>query len=160
MHHKLEQTYRDHRQGLFSLALSITRRPELAEDAVQDAFVRLWRSAISPKGDPVAYVFASVRNAALELVRRRRNAAGVPVSLFDCEQADPASAAIEAEQQQIVRRAVDALPSEQREAVVMRTYAGLTFRQIADVVGEPLPTIASRYRRALERIKETIESSI
>ncbi len=159
MHHTLEQTYRDHRQGLFSLALSITRRPDLAEDAVQDAFVRLWRSAIRPKGDQVAYVFASVRNAALELARRRRDTDGVPLSLFDREQADPASAAIDAEQRQIVRRVVDALPSEQREAVVMRIYAGLTFRQIAEVVGEPLPTIASRYRRALQRIKETIESS-
>ncbi len=127
---------------------------------MQDAFVRLWRSAITPKGDPLAYVFASVRNASLELLRRRRDRDGVPVSLFDCEEADPASAAVEAERRQIVRRAVDALPSQQREAVVMRIYAGLTFRQIADVVGEPLPTIASRYRRALERIKETIESSI
>ena len=70
---ELERIYRDHRQGLFTLALSITRCPDLAEDAVQDAFTRLWRSEIEPQGDSTAYVFASVRNAALELARGRRS---------------------------------------------------------------------------------------
>ncbi len=155
MHQELEQIYRINRQGLFSLALSITRCPDLAEDAVHDAFARLWRSKVKPKGDPVAYVFASVRNAALELTRRRRPRPA-PVSVFDSDQVDPASAAIESEQQQLVRHAVDALPDEQRQVVVLRLHAGLTFQQIAETFAEPLQTVASRYRRALERIKKNL----
>jgi len=154
----LERIYRDHRQGLFTLALSITGCPDLAEDAVHDAVVRLWRSGKKPQDDPVAYVFASVRNAALDQVRRRKPSAEV-VSVFDGEWSDPAWAAQIGEQRQLVRRAVEALPPDQRQTVVLRVHAGLTFRQIAETFGEPLQTIASRYRRALERIKETIEGS-
>ena len=64
MKETLERIYWDHRQGLYTLALAITRRPERAEDAVQDAFARLWTASRRPTGDPVPYVFAAVRNAA------------------------------------------------------------------------------------------------
>jgi RNA polymerase sigma-70 factor (ECF subfamily) len=157
---RLEQVYRDHRQGLFTLALAITRSADLAEDAVQEAFARLWRSAREPTGDFVAYVFASVRNAALEFARRQRRSVAVPASLFDGTRSDPAGPAIAAEREQLVRAAVDALPIRQRQTVVLRLYAGLTFQQIADSLHEPLPTVASRYRRALQRIKDSLEKLI
>ncbi len=159
MQQQLERIYQDHRQGLFTLALSITRRPDLAEDAVQEAFARLWQSKREPTADPVAYVFASVRNAALQLLRRRQPVEA-ETSIFADEGSDPAAAAIEDERQRLVRRAVDALPIRQREAVVLRLNAGLTFQQIADTVGEPLQTIASRYRRALQQVKEMLEGAM
>ena len=65
----IEQIYRLHRKGLYTLALAITRHPESAEDAVHEAIVRLCRSDRSPTGDPVAYVFAAVRNAAVDQKR-------------------------------------------------------------------------------------------
>ena len=153
----LERIYREHRQGLFSLALSITRCPDLAEDAVHDAVARLWRSSVEPSGDRVAYVFASVRNAALELVRRKGRSVQLDASVFDPQGPDPALSAIDAERRQLARRAVDALPTGQRQVVVLRLHVGLTFQQIADTFGEPLQTVASRYRRALKRIKDSIE---
>src|SRR3954464_10297105 len=86
----LEDIYARHRQGLFTLALSITRCAARAEDAVHDAFVRLcrrrfvawWFSATGTarQPDPVAYVFASVRNAAVDLVRRAPPEQGRPAS--------------------------------------------------------------------------------
>ena len=69
---------------------------------------------------------------------------------------DPASNALEAERQRHVRRAVETLPTRQRQVVVLRLHSGLTFQQIAEVFGEPLQTVASRYRRALGRMKETL----
>ncbi len=139
------------------MALSITRCPELAEDAVHDACARLLRLRASPRTDPVAYVFASVRNAALDLARRRRPSREYPASLFDPRQTDPALSAGETEEQQSARRAVDSLPLRARQVVVLRLYANLTFEQIAETFGEPLATVASRYRRALERIKQSLE---
>jgi len=156
----LEQIYREHRQGLFSLALSITRCPDLAEDAVHDAVTRLWRSSVEPSGDRVAYVFASVRNAALEVARRRRRSTQLGESVFEAHGPDPATSAVDAERRQLARRAVDALPIRQRQVVVLRLYVGLTFRQIAETIGEPLQTVASRYRRALQRIKDRIEKQV
>ncbi len=158
MRRRLERIYREHRQGLYSLALSITRAADLAEDSVQEALARLWRSARQPRGDAVAYVFAAVRNAALEIGWKQRPRSGVPASLFDAAPADPAKMALMDEQERLVRAAVDGLPIRQRQAVVLRVYAGLSFQQIADTLGEPLATVASRYRRALERIRSTVET--
>jgi RNA polymerase sigma-70 factor, ECF subfamily len=154
---EIEDIYRRHRQGLFTLALSITRCPELAEDAVHDACARLLRFRSKPKTDAVAYVFATVRNAAVDLAKRRRPSVEYPASLFDERQPDPGMAAGNAEQQRLARDAVGNLPLEQRQTVVLRLYANLTFEQIAETFGEPLQTVASRYRRALERIKQAVE---
>ncbi len=153
MRERLESIYREHRQGLFSLALSITRRRDAAEDAVHDAFARLFRSRAVLQGDAVAYVFACVRNAAVDVARRRPPEAALSESLFEADCRTPADAAESGEQTDRLRQALGALPGPQRETVVMRTYAGLTFQQIAEALGEPLPTVASRYRRALERIR-------
>lgn len=151
--------YETHRQGLFTLALAITRCPALAEDAIQEAFLRLWRTGARPDGDPVPYVFAAVRNAAVDQVRKSA-AAGrpVPESIFGGEARDPSVSAATAEEHRAVREAVDALPDAQREVVVMKTYGGLTFEQIAQTTGEPLQTVASRYRRALERLGQRLGS--
>jgi RNA polymerase sigma-70 factor (ECF subfamily) len=157
MQRRLEQIYLEHRQGLYTMALAITRCAAAAEDAVQEGFARLWASGRPPQGDGVAYVFASVRNAAIDLWRRHRPAAErqqeMPVSIFDGQEADPATAAMTAEQVERLGRAVDALPDDQRDVVVMRAYGGLTYAQIAKALGEPLPTVAGRYRQALERLR-------
>jgi RNA polymerase sigma-70 factor (ECF subfamily) len=163
----LEDIYARHRQGLFTLALSITRCAARAEDAVQDAFVRLCRrNAAGPRGeaegqraagaDPVAYVFASVRNAAVDLVRRAPPDAGRSASIFAGSGDTADAGAIDAERRHWVERAVDTLPPEQREAVILRVYAGLSFAQIAVTVDAPLQTVASRYRRGLERLRHQL----
>ncbi len=151
----IEQIYRQHRKGLFTLALSITGRVDSAEDAVHDAMLRLCKSARPPTGDPVAYVFAAVRNAALDQRRRKGS-----VSIFDMpEPTQPAGDIVmEQDMNRLIARALDELPAEQREAVVMHLYTGLTFQQSAQALDVPLQTIASRYRRALTKLRETLAS--
>jgi len=153
----LERVYRDHRQGLYTLALSVTRCPGRAEDAVQEAFARLWSRGAAPSGDPVAYVFASVRNAAIDQVRRHPpDHPRETVSIYNGLPTDPALNAVTEEQHRAVREAIEALPDAQRESIVMKIYGGLTFRQMAEALGEPLPTVAARYRRALEVLSRQI----
>ena len=153
MRQRLETIYREHRQGLFTLALSITRSAALAEDAVHDALLRLWRSGREPAGDTVAYVFASVRNAAIEIRRRRHDVTGCD-SVF--AEVTATSAATDMETAARIRHAVNRLPLRPRQVVVMRLYGELTFQQIADTLGEPLQTVASRYRRALEQVRQEL----
>jgi RNA polymerase sigma-70 factor (ECF subfamily) len=150
---QLEQIYRRHRKGLFTLALAITRRPESAEDAVHEAIVRLCRSGKSPAGDPVAYVFAAVRNAAVDQKRR-----GGSVSIFDLPELsqEPASVIDDADQNRMIADAIEDLPEDQREAVILHLYSGLTFAQVAETLDMPLQTVASRYRRALARLREQL----
>lgn len=163
----LERIYTAHRQGLFSLALTITRNAEAAEDAVHEAFVRLCRSSGQQHGDAVAYVFAAVRNAAIDQLRRRRTTVGSPASIFDPavrtpddDQHTPGELAADAERDDLLRQALESLPDAQRQVIVMKLYANLTFEQIAGACNEPLSTVSSRYRRGLDKLKTSVESLI
>lgn len=160
----LAKLYDRHAQGLFTHALTITRDRAMAEDAVHAAFERLCRRSPASVDDPAAYVFAAVRMSAVELCRRRARsrAAGrieVPDSVVDLT-ASPAARAIERERAASVAAALEDLSGEQREVVVLRLYAGLTFAQIAAVLGEPLPTVASRYRRSLDLLRGCLEKLV
>jgi RNA polymerase sigma-70 factor (ECF subfamily) len=158
---ELAGIYVEHRQGLFTLALSIVRDPERAQDAVHDAFARLCRTAHRPTGDLTAYVFAAVRNAAIDICRRSPPGT---VSIFETEgdspEPSPAAQVAEHERDQLVRRELEKLPDAQKQVIMMKIYGELTFEQIAQSLGEPLQTVASRYRRALARLRETMESFV
>jgi RNA polymerase sigma-70 factor (ECF subfamily) len=80
-----------------------------------------------------------------------------PVSIFNGHVEGPEEAALGAERERSVAAAVEGLPDEQKEVVVLRVYGGLTFAQIAEVIEAPLATVATRYRRALERLKRRLE---
>jgi RNA polymerase sigma-70 factor (ECF subfamily) len=156
VHEQLKDIYHRHNRPLYAMALSVTGRPELAEDAVHEAFWRLCRNGGGRATVP--YVYKAVRNAAIDQVRRapREKPAGEYVSLFDGPDGDEPDVASEsAELAGALRQAVEALPDAQKQAVLMKIYGGMTFAEIAEVTGEPLQTIASRYRRALLRLQET-----
>jgi RNA polymerase sigma-70 factor, ECF subfamily len=157
----LQTLYARHRQALFTLALSRTGCRERAEDAVHDAFVRICRCDLTRVADAEAYVFAAVRNAAIDQVRRAHAAAPldrtVADSIFEDRGADPEAGVLQSEQERLIASAVEALPDEQREAIVLRVYGGLSFAQIAQVTGDPLPTVATRFRRGLERLRHKLE---
>lgn len=158
----LENIYREHRQALFSLALTITHQRELAEDAIHDAIVRLCRSGRQPTGDPVAYVFASVRNAALDQMRRKRFVHSSIDSIFESAGSfdSPSQDIEEDEQSAMLRSALEKLPDAQRETIVMKLYGNLTFDQIAQASNEPLSTVSSRYRRGIAALKESMEALV
>ena len=154
----LAQLYARHRQGLFTAALSITGCAARAEDAVQEAFARMCRSIRNDIDDPSAYVFAAVRRAAID--QRRKLAARDNVSrasIFGAEAPSVDSNALDAERQNSVADAIGQLPDDMREVIVLRIYGELSFAQIAQVMDEPIQTVASRYRRGLGRLRERLE---
>ena len=157
MRQRLEEIYRQHRQGLYTLAVSITRCPGAAEDAVHEAFVRLWRREAQLNGDALTYVYTAVRNASVDQLRRAAAANRPATSIYQAQPEDPQQRAMSGEAQQVLHMAVESLPEAQRLAVVLKVYGELTFEQIAQVLGEPLPTVASRYRRALEALREKVQ---
>jgi RNA polymerase sigma-70 factor (ECF subfamily) len=157
----LEKLYMRHRQGLYTLALTLTGCEASAEDAVQEACARLLASREPPAGDPAAYLFAAVRNAAVD--QRRRGGAALAArsaaaSIFNGRRlaSEGPEAARDAEADRRVREAVAALPEDQREALSMRVYGGLTFEQMAQACGEPLSTVSSRYGRAIGRLRQEL----
>ena len=157
----IERVYAEHRQGLFSLALAIVGVREDAEDAVHEAFARLCRVSTNGLADPTAYVYGAVRNAALDRVRSSQAASRAVSSLFRSMASptgDPITALLDQERDRQVQAAVEALPAEKREVVVMKLYGQLTFAQVAAVLEEPLSTVATRYQRALEELRELLEA--
>ena len=158
MHHA-ERTsilYAEHRQGLFTLALSIVRDAAAAEDAVHDGVHRVLARAKPPEGDPVAFLYAAVRNAAIDATRRAKVRAARPAdgTICDDRMPDPALRAEDREAVFRMRQAIHALAPEQQEVILLRSVARLGFEQVAEVVGAPVGTVAARYSRAVSALRQ------
>ena len=127
-----------------------------AEDIVQDAFIRFWRSR-ERVSEPAGYLFACVKHAALDAQRtrrrqlRREEAAARP-------EAEPLFAvALEQDERRArIEAALRSLPASQAEVLVLRIWGELTFAQIAAALEVPENTAASRYRYALTRLREQL----
>lgn len=154
--HRLEEIYFQQRRQLFSCALAVTRCPDLAEDAIHDAFCRL---AARPEGaeNMKAYVFRAVRNAAVDQLRgRTRSLAELDDSIFD-PGPGPGELASQREFRERVAGALRRLKDDERETIVQHLWGELTFREIAEIRGAPLGTVTAWYRRGLARLRELIE---
>jgi RNA polymerase sigma-70 factor (ECF subfamily) len=162
---ELEYLYQRERDRLFTYALSILRDQHLAEDVVQDVFQRLCRQPREPR-DLQTYVYACVRNRALDVRQEARSretasldhAAHDSIYLFDGRA--PWSALLSEERARQVEQAMVQLSEEEREVVVLHVYGELTFESVATVLEEPLGTVASRYRRALAKLRKALEGEM
>jgi RNA polymerase sigma-70 factor (ECF subfamily) len=126
-----------------------------AEDIVQEAFVRFWCKQHSVQNR--ALLFATVRSISLDLLRRdARRARREADALADADQCVTPHFNFASESQQALAVAIDQLPEEQREVLVMKIWNELTFADIATVLGIPQNTAASRYRYALAALKKNL----
>ncbi len=160
----LSDVYLQHRQGLFSLALAITGSRQQAEDAVQEAFAGMVRQPRVQR-DRVAYIFKAVRNAAIDIQRHRKRDQKLAESLFNgyacaVTPTAPAHDCLTKERDDILRKAIAELPAEQREAILLKAFAGLTFEQAGEVANVPPKTIATRYRRALQQLESRLQGRL
>jgi RNA polymerase sigma-70 factor (ECF subfamily) len=164
------QLVRRHQTPLFNFALRQVRVPQVAEDVVQESFVRVVQNAVDFKHEArfTTWVYTITRNLCIDHLRKRalrkhpsldesRGEDGDGPSLGE-QTADPrASVEREAtgtELKERIARAVDTLPDEQREVFLMREIANLPFKEIAEITGVPENTVKSRMRYALERLQE------
>jgi RNA polymerase sigma-70 factor (ECF subfamily) len=127
-----------------------------AEDIVQDAFVRFWRRQHSIENR--ALLYATVRSMALDRLRsdQRRVRREAAVALDGEKHLEPQFAALD-ESQQLLAAAVERLPNEQREVVILKIWNELTFAEIANILQISQNTAASRYRYALGALKKTLQ---
>ena len=127
-----------------------------AEDVVQEAFVRFWRRQHSIENR--ALLYATVRSTALDRLRsdQRRARREAAAACENAEHSEPEFAAAD-EGQQLLAAAVERLPNEQQEVVVLKIWNELTFAEIAQVLEISQNTAASRYRYALSALKKTLQ---
>jgi RNA polymerase sigma-70 factor, ECF subfamily len=141
--------------GLVLFARQFVRTTADAEDIVQDAFVRFWRKEHSIQNRGLLY--ETVRSVALDLLRRdARRARREANAALDMEQTTaPPQFDFDDESQKELAAAIDRLPGEQREVLVMKIWNELTFAEIAEALSISQNTAASRYRYALSALKRS-----
>src|SRR5262245_7864215 len=150
---QMAEIYDRHGAAMFRVARTLLRSRPDAEDAVQEVFLGLARSPASLRRieNVRAYLFAALRHAVARIAARRKNE-----TLVDEPPAPDAVALIDADIADTLERGLATLPLEQREVLTLKIDGGLTFAEIAAVLGIRLKTAASRHRYALEKLRATL----
>ena len=152
----LERLYDDHAQALFAFLLSLTRNEEDTRDLLQDLFVKLSRQPklIENARDRRAYLLRLAHNGAIDLFRRRavREKYQEEAQQLFAETANRDERAF----REALILALETLPPEQRAVVHLKLWEDLTFDDIAVVLGVSINTAASRYRYALDKLRQRL----
>lgn len=150
---------------LFATALAVLSDPAEAQDIVHDVFMVLWEKAAvfePQRGSPFAWAVTLTRNRAIDRLRarRRRTAAletAAPGDLgYEVQPAGADEQAAAGDEARAVRAAVAELPADQRRALQLAFFGGLTQQEIAEQLREPLGTIKARIRRGLLRLRDAL----
>jgi len=157
---ELAAIYDAYSGSLYRYLLALLSRAEDAEDALQEVFVGLLRRRGRGEIENLqAYLFRAARNQALTIRRKRkkreRESAAAALSWIDVEACDPEAREMAIE----VDRCLPRLPAEQREVMVLRLSEGLTFREIAELLGLPLNTATGRYRLGLSKLRALLKGA-
>ena len=145
--------------ALLLLARQYTGCCAEAEDVVQEAFLRVIRGSQQPLDDPKAYMFAAVRNTAIDFVKRedRRNRREAVVAQHsDAEQMFQCPLEME-ERRAAIEAALQGLPKDQREVIVLKVWSELTSPQIAVALKTNERTVASRYQYAIAKLRKLLD---
>lgn len=159
---RFEAAVLPHLDAAYTLARYLMRDRHDAEDAVQDAYLRALRHFGGFRGgDGRAWLLAIVRNSCHTLLRQRsRGALDTEFSeelhsgAVDVD--DPETAALRGVAQGSVRQALDQLPDEFREVIVLRELQGLSYKEISAVANIPVGTVMSRLARARQRLQRAL----
>jgi RNA polymerase sigma-70 factor, ECF subfamily len=149
----VRRLYDQHGPALVLYASSFVADGGAAEDVVHGVFLKLLRGKQIVPDAPAAYLYRAVRNAALNARRDRSRDAPLPDqdAWFMHRERDREAAFA-------LQQALRELPDEQREAVVMQIWSGMTLEEVAEATDVPLNTASSRYRYALAKLRERLKS--
>jgi RNA polymerase sigma factor (sigma-70 family) len=161
---RFEEQVSPHLKSAYNLARWLTRNHEDAEDVVQEAFLRAFSAVENLRGeDAKPWLLTIVRNTSLTWMKRNRNAAatiGLEEQVEDPSEPspDPEETLLISCDREQVRKALEQLPSDFREAIVLRELEGFSYKEIATTVGVPLGTVMSRLSRGREWLRRLLSS--
>jgi RNA polymerase sigma-70 factor (ECF subfamily) len=156
----LAELYDRYGRTAYGLALRVLRDQSLAEDAVQEAFLAIWRTAsrfMPEKGRASTWILTLVHRRAVDTVRREQRRRADSLELA----AEPSVEGVEEDawlrlQRERVQEALRHLPDTQREALELAYYGGFSQSELAERLGQPLGTIKSRMFTGLSRLREEL----
>jgi RNA polymerase sigma-70 factor (ECF subfamily) len=154
---------------LYGLLCKILEDPREAEDALQEGFLHLWRKAgtyDARRSSPTTWAYMIFRNKAIDRLRSRERR-GKGMERIAGEEpaiaplvADPGEDAENQERREAVKEALESIPADQREAVTLAYFSGLTQTEIAEKLGAPLGTVKARIRRGLLRLGDALKGKL
>ena len=162
----LEAVYNRYSRPVYSLARRLLRDDETTEEVVQEVFMRLWTRADefdSARGRLLPWLLTITHHRAIDELRRRRargqaNDIDIVLATAEAADGDPAHEAALAETREAVRRALQHLPEAQRRPIELAYFGGLSQAEIATMLDEPLGTIKTRMRLALQKLREFLRA--
>ena len=150
---------------LYAISLQLLKQRDLAEDAVQEAFVRIWHNASEyqqDKGLVLTWMISIVRYRALDMLRaskRRRETCGTWEEHDDpADERGPETELFEQRDRVRIDNCMDHLQQAQRSAIQLAYFRGFTHHEVCAHLDSPLGSVKSRIRRGLERLKRCLES--
>jgi len=161
------ELYRLTSSHLYAVALRILREPAAAEEVLQESYVNIWHHAgsyVAAKSQPLTWLTSIVRNRCLDHLRRRE----IDTITIDDEDermtiADkgptPLELLLAGADARAVKGCVDALEAEQKQAIALAFYQGLSHAELSRHLKQPLGTVKSWVRRGLERLKACLDGA-
>lgn len=160
----LTQLYDRYHRLVFSLAFAIVNDRETAEEVTLDVFLRVWQKAGTYRAEQAkvsTWLTHIARHHAIDILRRR--AARLDhsavhwqdaISNLESSQSDPQESAEVSLRRERIRSALNQLPVDQKQALVLAYFGGFTQSQIAEMLAQPLGTIKTRLRLAMQKLRE------
>ena len=156
---KFALLYWEYRDLMFYLALRILGSQQDAEDAVQETYVKAYQSAAQyrSQGKPMAWLMTIARNEALQLLRERRRT--VAMTPEDWQEQFSDRPDFSQEDLLTLRALLETLSEEERQIVSLHALGGLKHREIAAMLDLALPTVLSKYHRAMKKLGKAAEEA-
>lgn len=152
----LEKLYDATAPAVYAIALSILKNEADAEDVLQETFMAILGAAdqYQPQGKPMAWIITIAKNRSYKLQKQnRRYLSLVEESLPACPFLDP-------DDRILLQSCLKLLSEEEQQIVIFHAVAGCKHRQIAEVLGLPLSTVLSKYRRALKKLRTALDQEV
>ncbi len=152
----MEDLYKSTSVSVYSFALSFLKNTQDAQDVLHDCYINVYNSAGRYRSHkkPMAWIITITRNLCLMKLRERAKITSVPQE--DWELFLEKSEKISPEDRQILYECMKTLSEEERQIIVLHAVSGFKHREIAEVMKIPLPTVLSKYSRALKKLKKQL----
>ncbi len=157
-----EELYKQTAGKLYAISLQMLRRRDLAEDAVQEAFVRIWHNAgeyQQEKGNVLTWMTTIVRYRALDMLRATKSRRESDADVEEAEDENNPEKELYIERDRVlIDRCMALLEGSQREMIQLAYFRGFTHAEVCTHTGSPLGSVKTWIRRGLERLKRCVEA--
>ena len=163
----LDSLYGRYATPVYSMALHMLKQPPLAEEVTQDVFLNIWLKAASfnsERGQPRSWIMSVAHHRVIDVIRSRRRVTSMtdPEGYETLERLPSEGASVESQVQQNLDRerimqALATLPDSQREVILLAYYEGFSQSEMAERLGQPLGTIKTRVRLAMQKLRSVLQ---